>query len=140
MKEELEKLLNRMSELTKELEEVQNQIRKLCMQSEILGTMERSEETMAVTLETRGEVTRKEEEEVELNPQVFQFLDLYTMEEKLDYLKHTMEWKGITEKDLDVMAVSVDIVLKENEISAKIDDLIYCVEQLAQWEINGKRR
>ena len=130
------------------------------MQTEILETMERSnqdfrEENREEKDEQREEIdilsikdmalkaeedTKAEMQEEAINPQVFEFLDLYTMEERLDYLKHTMEWKDITEKDLDIMAVSVDIVLKENEISAKIDDLIYCVEQLAQWEINGKRR
>ena len=145
MENELKKLLDRMNELTQELQEVQKQIREICMQEDILETLKRrsefsQEENTKVSIEQSQKIESQVVQIEALNPQVFEFLDLYTMEERLDYLKHTIDWKSITEKDLDVMAVSVDIVLKENEISDKIDDLIHCVEQLAQWEINGKRR
>ena len=112
MENELKKLLDRMNELTQELQEVQKQIREICMQEDILETLKRSsqfsqEENTKVSIEQSQKIESQVVQIEALNPQVFEFLDLYTMEERLDYLKHTIDWKSITEKDLDVMAVSV---------------------------------
>ena len=62
------------------------------------------------------------------------------MEKKSEFLHYELQKENITEKDLDLMAVSVNITLQEGEISDKIEDLIRCVDQLAQWEANGRRR
>ncbi len=141
MNERLEELLQRMEDLTREMVEIQTEIKKICIQSGILDKLEREKKEKPEVIKSQ-EISSYEEldEQPAINPQVMEFLDLYTMEERFDYLKHKMNWREITEKDLDIMAVSVDIVLKENEISDKINDLVHCVEQFAQWEINGKRR
>lgn len=141
MNERLEELLQRMEDLTREMVEIQTEIKKICIQSGILDKLEREKKEKPEVIKSQ-EISSDEEldEQPAINPQVMEFLDLYTMEERFDYLKHKMNWREITEKDLDIMAVSVDIVLKENEISDKINDLVHCVEQFAQWEINGKRR
>ena len=141
MNERLEELLQRMEDLTREMVEIQTEIKKICIQSGILDKLEREKKETLEVIKSQ-EISSNEEldEQPAINPQVMEFLDLYTMEERFDYLKHKMNWREITEKDLDIMAVSVDIVLKENEISDKINDLVHCVEQFAQWEINGKRR
>ena len=127
--------------VTREMVEIQTEIKKICIQSGILDKLEREKKEKPEVIKSQ-EISSYEEldEQPAINPQVMEFLDLYTMEERFDYLKHKMNWREITEKDLDIMAVSVDIVLKENEISDKINDLVHCVEQFAQWEINGKRR
>lgn len=80
------------------------------------------------------------EEESMLSPQVLEFLDQEGFAEKLDYLTHTLESDQVNEQDLDVMAVSVDVVLKEGDIEEKLEDLIRCVSRLARWEIQGIRR
>ena len=141
MKEELQRMLGRMAELTKEMEELQQQITKFCMQSGLLDTMKSNEEkNNQEEKEPKEEIELISDLETAIHPQVFEFLDLYTMEERMMYLKYKIDWKTITEKDLDLMAVSVDLVLKEGEISDKINDLVHCIEHMAQWEINGKRR
>lgn len=138
MKEQLKMLEKRVESLIQEMQEIQEEIKKLCIQTERLDTMK--EEASKIQQPISMQESVSSQETLAIHPDVLAFLDLDTMEERIEYLRHKIEWETITEKDLDLMAVSVDIVLKESEISDKINDLIHCVEKLAQWEINGKRR
>lgn len=138
MNQELEQLLEQMRRLTEELCSVQEKIEQ-CLRADTKAIKK------VKTQNTMGENEPKEEvlETQEINslhPQVFEFLDLDTMEKKSEFLHYELQKENITEKDLDLMAVSVNITLQEGEISDKIEDLIRCVDQLAQWEANGRRR
>ncbi len=138
MNQELEQLLEQMRRLTEELCIVQEKIEQ-CLRADTKAIKK------VKTQNTMGENEPKEEvlETQEINslhPQVFEFLDLDTMEKKSEFLHYELQKENITEKDLDLMAVSVNITLQEGEISDKIEDLIRCVDQLAQWEANGRRR
>lgn len=123
MDEKLRQLLNRMGQLVQELDFVQREIENYYLKNG-----------------TRESELAKETEESKLNPQVLEFLDLDSLSDKLDYLLHKLEKDNLTEQDLDVMAVSVNVTLQEQALEDKLEDLIRCISQLAQWEICGTRR
>ena len=133
MNEELKQLLKRMGELTEELSVVQKKIEQCLMFAE----REEGEQEQRVPLQ---EQESEPIEESHLNPQVLKFLDLDTMEKKSEFLHYELKSESVRKQDLDLMAVSVNITLQEGEISDMIEDLIQCVDQLAQWEVNGRRR
>ncbi|GEM_PF-6788684 len=138
MNQELEQLLEQMKRLTEEMSIVQEKIER-CLREDtkVIKKLE-IQNTMGEN-ETKEDIVETQEIN-SLHPQVFEFLDLDTMEEKSEFLHYKLQKENITEKDLDLMAVSVNITLQEGEISDKIEDLIGCVDQLAQWEANGRRR
>lgn len=138
MNQELEQLLEQMKRLTEEMSIVQEKIERCLREDTKVIKKVEIQNTMGEN-ETKEDIVETQEIN-SLHPQVFEFLDLDTMEEKSEFLHYKLQKEKITEKDLDLMAVSVNITLQEGEISDKIEDLIRCVDQLAQWEANGRRR
>lgn len=144
MKEQIKTLIDKVVFIESELKEIQLTL------IQVLQKLENKEEIEQVQLEKdkcisqdieliNSNVEKNEIEEPQIGSQVLQFFELRTMKEKLDYLKYKMDWKEITENELSMIGISMDIVLQEGTIDCKIRDLISYVEKIAQWEIKGMR-
>lgn len=127
MDEKLRQLLQRMGELVQELDLVRKEIENYY-----------SKEEQEVSIQS----TKREDLEADsqLNAQVLEFLDIDLLSDKLDYLLHKLEKDKLSEQDLDLMAVSVNVTLQEQPVEEKLEDLIRCVSKLAEWEMHGTRR
>lgn len=78
-----------------------------------------------------------ENNEQQVNPLLMDFLDLDTYKERSEFIwKHK---EDITDRLVEDMAMSLDVVLEKGDLDAKIRQLINCIELHAKFECTRLR-
>lgn len=79
----------------------------------------------------------QEQEELNIDPLVLEFLDADSYEERLNILAALHH--RITDEMINTMAVSVDLEIKEGDIQERYDELKNCLVTLERFECNRLR-
>ena len=96
-------------------------------------------EVCNVPSEAINEGTKVEEAEncEEANPDLIAFLDAETYEEKRELLVAMRP--RITDRLINDIAVSLDVIVEEGDIEKRFRSLLYCVSKLDEYEVNRLR-
>lgn len=73
----------------------------------------------------------------EANPDLIAFLDAETYEEKRELLVAMRP--RITDRLINDIAVSLDVIVEEGDIEKRFRSLLYCVSKLDEYEVNRLR-
>ena len=79
----------------------------------------------------------QDDEESALDPQVMEFLDADTYEERLNILASMRH--RITDDMINTMAISVDLEIEDGEIEERYEELKNCLLTLERFECNRLR-
>lgn len=79
----------------------------------------------------------QDDEEFVLDPQVMEFLDADTYEERLNILASMRH--RITDDMINTMAISVDLEIEDGEIEERYEELKNCLLTLERFECNRLR-
>ncbi len=94
------------------------------------------QETVRETV-TETKTIETEAEELNIDPLVLQFLDADSYERRLEIL--SMLYNRIDDEMINIMAVAVDVEVKEGSIESRYDELRNCLLTFARYECNRLR-
>lgn len=97
-------------------------------QIEVCNLEDVKEDNTTVVADNTGEVP---------NPDLMAFLDADTYEEKRQLLIAMRP--RITDRLIDDIAVSLDVIVEEGDIEKRFRSLLYCVSKLDEYEVNRLR-
>ena len=83
------------------------------------------------------DIVESSEGEEEPNPDLLAFLDAETYEEKKEVLVAMRP--RITDRLINDIAVSLDVIVEEGDIEKRFRSLLYCVSKLDEYEVNRLR-
>lgn len=87
--------------------------------------------------EAAAKVPEQEQEELNIDPLVLEFLDADSYEERLNILAALHH--RITDEMINTMAVSVDLEIEEGDIQERYEELKNCLVTLERFECNRLR-
>ena len=85
----------------------------------------------------KQEETQVEDSLEEANPDLLAFLDAETYEEKRELLVAMRP--RITDRLINDIAVSLDVIVEEGDLEKRFRSLLYCVSKLDEYEVNRLR-
>lgn len=86
---------------------------------------------------TNTAVAIENESEETVNPDLLAFLDAETYEEKREILMSMRP--RITDRLINDIAMSLDVIVEEGDIEKRFRSLLYCVSKLDEYEVNRLR-
>lgn len=95
------------------------------------------EDTDIGSVDSRHEQAFEQEEELNIDPLVLEFLDADSYEERLNILAAL--YHRITDEMINTMAVSVDLEIGEGDIQERYEELKNCLLTLERYECNRLR-
>lgn len=101
---------------------------------------EKKQESVKIKKEEKTEEKKeiKEEEQgQQANPDLLEFLDADTMEEKRRVLIGMRT--RITDRLINDLAASLDVTVEQGDLDARYKDLLYCVETKQKFEVERRR-
>ena len=84
-----------------------------------------------------ADIVESGEGEEVANPDLLAFLDAETYEEKKEVLVAMRP--RITDRLINDIAVSLDVIVEEGDIEKRLRSLLYCVSKLDEYEVNRLR-
>ena len=87
--------------------------------------------------EVKEETVQADENSEQANPDLLAFLDAETYEEKKEVLVAMRP--RITDRLINDIAVSLDVIVEEGDIEKRFRSLLYCVSKLDEYEVNRLR-
>lgn len=128
-------------ELQQELIQTPAQDRKVEVKQEEEQTREQTREQIEDPTEEKTEAAtempEQDQEELNIDPLVLEFLDADSYEERLNIL--TALHHRITDEMINTMAVSVDLEIEEGDTQERYEELKNCLLTLERFECNRLR-
>lgn len=128
-------------ELQQELIQTPAQDRKAEVRQEEEQTREQPKEQIEVQTEEKSEAAAEmpdqDQEELNIDPLVLEFLDADSYEERLNILAALHH--RITDEMINTMAVSVDLEIEEGDTQERYEELKNCLLTLERFECNRLR-
>lgn len=126
-------------ELQQELIQTPAQDRKAEVRQEEELTREQTKEQIEVQTEEKSEAAAEmpDQEELNIDPLVLEFLDADSYEERLNILAALHH--RITDEMINTMAVSVDLEIEEGDTQERYEELKSCLLTLERFECNRLR-
>lgn len=102
-----------------------------CSEANITNQVEVCQEVV------KQEMVQEKETIEEANPDLLAFLDAETYEEKRELLVAMRP--RITDRLINDIAVSLDVIVEEGDLEKRFRSLLYCVSKLDEYEVNRLR-
>lgn len=141
--EKLQELMQELSYLQGQIDQVQIKIKEI-LEAQALERSDlslsktdlSSTETDLSSIETdlaSTETDLSSPENTALNPAVFEFMDMESLEEQYSFLSELNPEK-LKEVDVDTMAMAVNLTVEGESTAERLEDLMECIKKLSKWD------